>query len=52
MVNIAFELGNQTKEEIQYSKNIDSIMYLNYSMYILNVKILIQLCTIRSILSI
>jgi len=27
MVNIAFELGNQTKEEIQYSKNIDSIMY-------------------------
>ena len=27
MVNVAFELGNQTKEELQYSKNIDSIMY-------------------------
>ena len=27
MVNVAFELGNQTKEELEYSKNIDSIHY-------------------------
>jgi len=27
MVNVAFQLGNQTKEELEYSKNIDSIQY-------------------------
>ncbi len=27
MVNVAFELGNQTKEKLEYSKNIDSIKY-------------------------
>ena len=27
MVNIAFKLGNQTQEELVYSKNIDSIQY-------------------------
>ena len=27
MVNVAFELGNQTLEELEYSKNIDSIKY-------------------------
>jgi len=27
MVNVAFELGNQTKEKLEYSKNIDSIQY-------------------------
>ena len=27
MVNVAFELGNQTQEELEYSKNIDSIRY-------------------------
>ena len=27
MVNVAFELGNQTQEELEYSENIDSIQY-------------------------
>ena len=27
MVNVAFELGNQVQEELEYSKNIDSIQY-------------------------
>ena len=27
MVNVAFELGNQVKEELEFSKNIDSIQY-------------------------
>jgi len=27
MVNVAFQLGNQTKEELEYSNNIDSIQY-------------------------
>ena len=27
MVNVAFELGNQTKENLEYSNNIDSIKY-------------------------
>jgi len=27
MVNVAFQLGNQTKEELECSKNIDSIQY-------------------------
>ena len=27
MVNVAFELGNQTQEELEYSKNIDLIQY-------------------------
>ncbi len=27
MVNVAFELGNQTKGELEYSKNIESIKY-------------------------
>ncbi len=27
MVNVAFELGNQTKEELECSNNIDSIEY-------------------------
>ena len=27
MVNVAFELGNQTKEELEYSENIDLIRY-------------------------
>tara|TARA_B100001996_G_scaffold30130_1_gene22946 strand:+ start:1638 stop:2633 length:996 start_codon:yes stop_codon:yes gene_type:complete len=27
MVNVAFDLGNQTKEKLEYSKNIDSIKY-------------------------
>tara|TARA_B100001250_G_scaffold349126_1_gene320149 strand:+ start:1336 stop:2331 length:996 start_codon:yes stop_codon:yes gene_type:complete len=27
MVNVAFQLGNQSKEELEYSKNIDSIQY-------------------------
>ena len=27
MVNVAFQLGNQTLEELEYSKNIDSIQY-------------------------
>ena len=27
MVNVAFELGNQTQEELEFSENIDSIQY-------------------------
>ena len=27
MVNVAFELGNQTKKELEYSNNIDSLRY-------------------------
>ena len=27
MVNVAFELGNQTKEELEFSNNIDSLRY-------------------------
>ena len=27
MVNVAFELGNQTQEELEYSENIDLIRY-------------------------
>ena len=27
MVNVAFELGNQVQEELEFSKNIDSIQY-------------------------
>ena len=27
MVNVAFELGNQVKEDLEYSPNIDSIEY-------------------------
>ena len=27
MVNVAFELGNQVNEELEYSKNLDSIKY-------------------------
>ena len=27
MVNVAFELGNQVQEELEFSENIDSIQY-------------------------
>ena len=27
MVNVAFELGNQVNEELEYSENLDSIKY-------------------------
>ena len=29
MVNVAFELGNQVQEELEFSENIDSIQYLS-----------------------